>query len=61
MENREKRGVTTKILNIGYSLVENREGQATINTIETLLMWRFITKVRGNTMQLIWGCWSEDE
>lgn len=38
MENREKRGVTTKILNIGYSLVENREGQATINTIETLLM-----------------------
>lgn len=38
MENREKKGVTTKILNIGYSLLENREGQPIIDTIETLLM-----------------------
>lgn len=53
-------GVTTKFLDIGYPLLESREGQATIDTIKTLLMWRFTTKVRGNTMQLTSGCWSEN-
>lgn len=31
-------GVTTKFLDIGYPLLESREGQATIDTIKTLLM-----------------------
>lgn len=55
-----EKGVTTKFLDIGYPLLESREEQATIDTIKTLLMWRFTTKVRGNTMQLTSGCWSEN-
>lgn len=61
MEDRVGKGVTTKFSDIGYPLLESREGQATIDTIKTLLMWRFTAKVRGNTMQLTSGCWSEDE
>lgn len=55
-----KKGVTTKFLR--YWLSPPRKQRAGyIDTIKTLLMWRFITKVSRNTMQLTSGCWSEDE